>query len=857
MELDYAVPTLGIRSERARFSIDSFFHIEGGFHFRKIGNKRVTVATGVNLFTGIQLAPTMAELQLKSDANVSADYTTISNLEVDAVDFVLTNANAFVGYGNPDFSKSLKDQDIYGLSLSDVDLAFTMMSLTYGLSSFPEFYALKGSAAGIELHTGSDFFELSTGRIEFGFNRGDNWNGTEFEPVVDFTTSKDFQDPTGAAHGLKLEVGGETVNIDHGGAPYMGVAVSDALLKIGGFIYVSGNLAIQKADAGFFNIKSLVANYNNVGMDGLTFGMSDANLFLGLNGPYFGTGDEKGAIGLYARNVDIGLGMFTPNDGNDIAITKLGLEFYALKATVEEVGIAGLSDVLDLKIKGLEVEVNLGSSDIDGVDPWIDFKESMPAKDGNPAGYALKTSANTETGGDPIYIDYEDAHILGRVRNATFKISDFLYVSGGFAIGYKQAERLKVNLGALAANIGVTERLETEIEMLTIGANDLTGFFGIDGPHRIDENKDGILTPDEKLNEDAVGLLLEDIDFGFMIGQSAVLKLLKLDKFSPKFVATKLNVGQATFLGIGDYFKVDIRDVEVGANFSFIDKGAPYSLMAIPFLPSIDFKASSDQGYYEIPTGSDENNVKLDYDATMLEARIGFLHGAIVGLEFAASAALKIDMDANFVSEPGLFNGKRNEINGMGLELAIQDAYGFRGIVLENGLPSLTARYWRDTNNDGLIGEGDTAHPGGIGFAVEDFDLGIVYVKDYLTSATHLAARADMTSAAMVGVPGVTAEFTEFEFGLNIAIGAALNPDPTSIAMAAAKRTLVPIISPMINQIIVEVNKLSGSFADNTGAAAKGLNDVAFNAAVDANGAIQDKANELKVSAAAQIAEHQ
>ena len=156
MELDYAVPTLGIRSERARFSIDSFFHIEGGFHFRKIGNKRVTVATGVNLFTGIQLAPTMAELQLKSDANVSADYTTISNLEVDAVDFVLTNANAFVGYGNPDFSKSLKDQDIYGLSLSDVDLAFTMMSLTYGLSSFPEFYALKGSAAGIELHTGSD-----------------------------------------------------------------------------------------------------------------------------------------------------------------------------------------------------------------------------------------------------------------------------------------------------------------------------------------------------------------------------------------------------------------------------------------------------------------------------------------------------------------------------------------------------------------------------------------------------------------------------------------------------------------------------------------------------------------------------
>ena len=225
-------------------------------------------------------------------------------------------------------------------------------------------------------------------------------------------------------------------------------------------------------------------------------------------------------------------------------------------------------------------------------------------------------------------------------------------------------------------------------------------------------------------------------------------------------------------------------------------------------------------------------------------------------LQIAGSAAFKLDFGMEFISEAGLINGKRNNYDGYGFELAIQEAYGFAGLVLnEDGVPDPFERYWLDTNNNGMIDAGDSANENGIGFAIENMNLGVVYMVDNLTSAKLLAARADLKYAGFVGIPGVTAELREFEFGVNLALGAALTPDPAAIAMAAAKNALTPIISPMINQIIVEANKLSGSFADSVGAAAEQLNDAAFDLAADLNGAVQQGALSLKESAEQAVAE--
>ena len=71
--LDFSESFLGLKAANAIIKIDEFVYIEGGFLFQKGAKKKVNVKTGVNLLTGAPLIPTFTELQLKTDAVVSAD----------------------------------------------------------------------------------------------------------------------------------------------------------------------------------------------------------------------------------------------------------------------------------------------------------------------------------------------------------------------------------------------------------------------------------------------------------------------------------------------------------------------------------------------------------------------------------------------------------------------------------------------------------------------------------------------------------------------------------------------------------------------------------------------------------------
>ncbi|MCJ8344792.1 hypothetical protein MJH12_04575, partial [bacterium] len=342
--------------------------------------------------------------------------------------------------------------------------------------------------------------------------------------------------------------------------------------------------------------------------------------------------------------------------------------------------------------------------------------------------------------------------------------------------------------------------------------------------------------------------LIEDASIGLAWGKSTLLELIGLGKLAPKMVAAKVQIGRGAIIGLEDYFQADVRNVEVGVNFSFTTKGLPYSLLAIPFLPTLNF-SSIEGGGLDILAGL--TPVRLDYKAITVEAKIGLIQGAAYGLEFSGSGLLSIKLGEKFITEPGLLNGDRQEISGLGLVFAIDHAVGFRGIFL-NDDGSLntdpTTRYWQDTDNNNVIDQYDTPNPNGVGFALNDFSFAVLALQSFETGATYITIQGDLSSAGLVGIPGVTANIKGLSFGVNVAIGGAVNPNP---AMAIAKKVMVTMLKPVINTIIVQVNELTGSFADNVGAASSALNDAALDTVDQVIEGAQDAVDQLKVDLAA------
>ena len=208
--------------------------------------------------------------------------------------------------------------------------------------------------------------------------------------------------------------------------------------------------------------------------------------------------------------------------------------FTALKASATEFSLAGGEDIFNVSGHDIDIQVNWSSGwqGVAGKIPVVDFSTSFGA-DG----------LEIPTGADPVVIDYSEGFMQAQVRDALLAVSEFVYLSGDFAFRRGASTELTVKTG-LSSKSGVTAN------SIEFGANNVQAFVGVNGPYRTDSNHDGSVDTNDPINPDAVGLVIDDFDFGMTI-LNTVDSLDGVPK-GTTFTALKAHGEDIGFVGFGD-----------------------------------------------------------------------------------------------------------------------------------------------------------------------------------------------------------------------------------------------------------------------------------------------------------------
>ncbi|MEN9761790.1 MAG: hypothetical protein RI906_1616, partial [Pseudomonadota bacterium] len=181
-----------------------------------------------------------------------------------------------------------------------------------------------------------------------------------------------------------------------------------------------------------------------------------------------------------------GAGIFTSNLGTARASlpTRIGIEADA--GAVRLVGV----DVLDIEVSDIQVQVNLPGRDSGQV---VDFARSE---------FDVVTGPNKVR---RMSMAGSDGELLRVAADVRVSIGDFVYLSGTAAFE-KRDTTVKLADGSSVA-----------VQALTIGASDVEAFAGVNGPYRVDSNKDGVINGADTRNQEAIGVSLGDADLALAL----------------------------------------------------------------------------------------------------------------------------------------------------------------------------------------------------------------------------------------------------------------------------------------------------------------------------------------------------
>ncbi|MCJ8345137.1 hypothetical protein MJH12_06330, partial [bacterium] len=167
----------------------------------------------------------------------------------------------------------------------------------------------------------------------------------------------------------------------------------------------------------------------------------------------------------------------------------------------------------------------LGPATVDFKSSFSDFTEDTNGNGVLDAGEDLNHDGLIDTavfaintGGDPVYLDYQDAILKVDVGFAELKIADFLTLQGGFSFSQLTNQEVVVDTGdlgeliePLASGVGLDpSQIKLDVDMLTISATNVYGFAGIGGSRSHDTNGDGIVDYQDALDDSAVGLYIQN-----------------------------------------------------------------------------------------------------------------------------------------------------------------------------------------------------------------------------------------------------------------------------------------------------------------------------------------------------------
>ncbi|OSM07269.1 hypothetical protein [Magnetofaba australis] len=685
----------------------------------------------------------------------------ITDVDMAVMSVGVANGRLFAGYvGNDENYLAVADpgptleadelnDTAVGVAINDLSVGFVVMKPDVFLidNAMPSFYAARIEATQAAL-VGIDELTLSATGIEARYNGGSNSAFT-----IDWAASY-------GVDGYAIATSGDPIIIDYGADPFLGVYIDQATLAVGGFLHLSGAVAIEKGrqetvTVAYDTAGALITGTTEAVVEMFTIGVSNAYGFAGYvtdGGAYVTAADpgptleadevNDSAVGLVLNDIDFGLVLATPHEVISGAwLPSMG----AARATVGALEFVGM-DTLDLSATGIEIQYNMeGAGTL--VNASIDWATSF-----GDAGFEIAT------GGDPVVIDYGDDPFLGvYVARGTLAISSFLHVTGAFA--FEKGGSADV---VVAYDIGTTLN-DVTVEFATFGVSNAYGFAGYlgDGGSYLAVDDPGETLDDGEINDSAVGLALNDIDLGLVMASP---DSVVADLIMPTMYAGRVTIGSMGLVGI-DEFELSASGIE-----------AQFNLSGSGLLPAvIDWQASFGADGFEIATGGAP--VVIDYGddefigvyvekGTLKVSDFLYVTGAFA-FEQGKSASVNVSYDLGGIG--GTSDGVEVDLINVG----VSNAYGFIGYT--GGRDYLTVDDPGDTLDDGEVNEEV------MGFVLNDVDLGLVMATphDLIDSSllpSMYAARLTIGSTGVVGIDGFTleAEGVEVQFngsGSNGALG--------------------------------------------------------------------------------------
>ncbi|MCJ8344308.1 hypothetical protein MJH12_02120, partial [bacterium] len=206
-------------------------------------------------------------------------------------------------------------------------------------------------------------------------------------------------------------------------------------INIYNFFQVSGGFSLNK-----YTETMTLSDGNTVSVDLLTLGATGLDAFVGING---GNADE---IGFKVEDVDLALSILKEKGGANRKWT-------SLYSTIAKSEFVGLSDSLTIESSDLLLEINKKASD----GTVVDFAAKS---------LDIQTSASTSL---TLNFDGARSELLRISGNLNLDIAGFFTVNGAFALS-KSTE-----------TITLSDASTVTVDMMTIGANNVDSFIGING----------------------------------------------------------------------------------------------------------------------------------------------------------------------------------------------------------------------------------------------------------------------------------------------------------------------------------------------------------------------------------------
>ena len=556
-------------------------------------------------------------------------------------------------------------------------------------------------------------------------------------------------------------------------------------------------------------------------------GISNASIFIGYNPspecldgaescPTFDTGDDgilqqteldPDAVGFLAGGINFGFVMANFLPGVFTQTVQAGMagklpSFYAIKAHMDELALIGIPGIV-LEALDANVEVNVGGKWTTASNalspPTINWAASFPDSDLTDdevtPGFEIPTGGNNT----PLVLVSEGFLIAGGVSSFTMQIADFVYVAGSFYFEFGPVETMPITAGVIDATIiaeldptGTLANFvgggEKALQFLKIGAQDVHMFVGIEGPYWVDTNGNGVIDRDSEgqivdseVNEDAIGLVIDDVDFALAIGTP----VLRLDP--TRYIALTASAAFAGLVGLEDEgLTAHAKGIDVALNIS-----TPL-VQGFPLLPVIDFDAYAKR---DCPTTGTCPEDKLDpfqvkvaapselggeapaedfmFPGLLVRASVADINIDVFGvLAVRGSIALELGPQVDVT----LTNG--NVVEGVTtLTLGGANLLGFVGV---NG------PHWTEDEDGNVIWKGGCVpgpnvdcevvlNPDAVGIGISDLDFGIfIGLKGDVTNPNvFIAADVRVDGFGLVGLPdGFTAAGT-LAVALNLGFGLA------------------------------------------------------------------------------------